>query len=47
MWLPAVPAAFTVPFTVRVRAVPLNFTTTPGWIINVTPAATVTFPSST
>ena len=40
----AVPTADSVPFTVSVRVEPLNFTTTPGSTVSVTPAATVTLP---
>ena len=42
-----VPTADSVPSTHICRKNPLNFTTTPGSIVNVTPLATVTFPSTT
>ncbi len=47
MWLPLVPTAESVPLMRSSRSVPLNLTITPGSIVSVTPAATVTLPSST
>ena len=43
----AVPTAEREPFTQRVPNWPLNFTTTPGSIVSVRPAAIVAFPSTT
>src|SRR5262245_48126925 len=42
-----VATAFRVPLTNNVRKVPSNFTTTPGSMVRVTPAATLTLPVRT